>query len=267
MKFDDLDARMRVFETAHDHCALPGLYLVARLDGRNFTRLTKEVHAFQAPFDERMRELMAETVRHLFFCGFRVAYGYTQSDEISLLLHPTEDTFGRKLRKYTSVLAGEASAKFSLLLGGVGVFDCRLSQLPREQGVVDYFRWRQEDAGRNALNAHCYWLLRQQGHSVAEATGRVRGLRTAAKHDLLFGLGVNYNDLPAWQKRGLGVYWETYAKTGLNPRTQQAGETQRRRLRTDAELPLGDAYAAFVRGFLLSNDAALPVAPAPASIH
>ena len=143
MKFDDLDARLRVFETAHDHCALPGLYLVARLDGRGFTRLTKEVHPFEAPFDERMRDYMTATTQHLLECGFRMVYGYTQSDEISLLLHPDEDSFGRKLRKYTSVLAGEASAKFSLLLGGIGVFNCRISQLPRSQDVVDYFRWRQ----------------------------------------------------------------------------------------------------------------------------
>ena len=39
MKFDELDQRMRVYETAHDLCVLPGLWIVARLDGRNFTRL------------------------------------------------------------------------------------------------------------------------------------------------------------------------------------------------------------------------------------
>ena len=39
MNFDELDQRLRVFETAHDHCALPGLYLVARLDGRGFGQL------------------------------------------------------------------------------------------------------------------------------------------------------------------------------------------------------------------------------------
>jgi tRNA(His) 5'-end guanylyltransferase len=50
VKFDELDARMRVFETANDRCVLPGMYMVARLDGRGFTRLTKEVHAFNAPF-------------------------------------------------------------------------------------------------------------------------------------------------------------------------------------------------------------------------
>jgi hypothetical protein len=42
MKFDELDARMRVFETAHDHSVLPGLFMVVRLDGRGFTRLTKD---------------------------------------------------------------------------------------------------------------------------------------------------------------------------------------------------------------------------------
>jgi len=44
MKFDELDEKMRVFETARDLCMLPGLYMVARLDGRGFTRLTEEVH-------------------------------------------------------------------------------------------------------------------------------------------------------------------------------------------------------------------------------
>ena len=250
MRFNDVDARLRVFETAHDHCALPGLYLVARLDGRGFTRLTKEVHPFEAPFDERMRDYMVETTRHLLDCGFRMVYGYTQSDEISLLLHPNEDTFGRKLRKYISVLAGEASAQFSLQLGAVGVFDCRISQLPRQQDVLDYFRWRQEDAGRNSLNAHCYWLLRKQGRTVGEATSQVKGLSTSAKHDLLFGAGINYNTLPTWQKRGVGLYWEDYSKPGLNPVSQQPIETIRRRLATNRELPLGEAYAHWVKTLL-----------------
>jgi len=52
MTFDELDQKMRVFETAADYCVLPGVYMVARLDGRSFTRLTKEVCQFEAPFDE-----------------------------------------------------------------------------------------------------------------------------------------------------------------------------------------------------------------------
>lgn len=62
MKFDELDTRMRVYETAHDLCVLPGLYMVARLDGRGFTRLTKEVHKFEAPFDVRFRDLMLDSI-------------------------------------------------------------------------------------------------------------------------------------------------------------------------------------------------------------
>src|ERR1700676_3479767 len=196
MKFDDLDQKMRVLETAHDLCVLPGLYMVARLDGRSFTRLTKEVHHFEAPFDPRFRDLMVGTVEHLMSgSGFSMVYGYTESDEISLLFGPGENSFGRKLRKLISVLAGEASAKFSLLLGALASFDCRISQLPSLELVVDYFRWRSEDAHRNALNAHCNCLLRKQGESVGEATATLKGMSVAHKNELLFRRGVNFNDL------------------------------------------------------------------------
>jgi len=87
MKFDDLDEKLRVFETLNDQFMLPGIWIVARIDSRSFTRLTKEVHEFEAPYDERFRDHMVATVQHLMNCGFRVLYGYTQSDEISLLIH------------------------------------------------------------------------------------------------------------------------------------------------------------------------------------
>ena len=96
MKFDELDGKMRVFETTNDPVVLPGIYMVARLDGRSFTRLTKEVHQFQAPFDERFRDLMLDTVEHLMTCGFNMLYGFTESDEISLLFSLDENSFGRK---------------------------------------------------------------------------------------------------------------------------------------------------------------------------
>jgi tRNA(His) 5'-end guanylyltransferase len=76
MKFDELAARLRQFETAHDHCVLPGIHIAARLDGRSFTRLTKELHPFEAPYDVVFRDYMVETVKHLMECGFRVVYGY-----------------------------------------------------------------------------------------------------------------------------------------------------------------------------------------------
>lgn len=250
MKFDELDSRMRVFETAHDYLVLPGVYMVARIDGRNFTRLTKEVHKFEAPYDERFRDMMIETTAHLMNCGFRSLFGYTQSDEISILLHPEITTFDRKVRKYNSILAGEASAKFSLLLGGHACFDCRISELPGVAYVVDYFRWRNEDAHRNALNGHCYWMLRKEGKTVDQATKALHRLSVAEKNEMLWQRRVNFNELPLWQRRGVGLYWEVYGKSARNPLTGEEATASRRRLKTDLELPMRDEYGFFIRNLV-----------------
>lgn len=248
MRFDDLDARMRVYEEHDDRCVLPGMYMVARLDGRNFTRLTKEVHKFEAPFDERFRDYMLGTVEHLMLeSGFEIIYGYTQSDEISLLLNPADNSFGRKLRKYISVLAGQASARFSLQINDLACFDCRICEFPNEALVIDYFRWRNEDAHRNALNAHCYWMLRKQGKSPSAAASKLKQLSVANKNELLFTeAGINYNDLPGWQRRGMGVYWETYMKEGENKLTGEKVLAARRRLKKDFDLPMKEEYTAFL---------------------
>lgn len=250
MTFDELDEKMRVFETAADFCVLPGIFMVARLDGRSFTRLTKEVCKFEAPFDERFRDMMVATTESVMTSGFRIIYAYTESDEISLLFALDEQLFGRKLRKYNSTLAAEASARFSLLLGQVATFDCRISQLPSIELVVDYFRWRNADAARNALNAYCYWTLRKQGESEQQAAGRLEGLSVGAKNELLFQLGVNFNDVANWQKRGVGLYWEEYDKPARNPITGIDVVARRRRIKRDFDLPMKDAYGEFVRALL-----------------
>lgn len=93
MNFEELDKKMRRYETSLDQVILPELYIVVRIDGRNFTRLTKETFQFEVPFDIRFRDTMTETVKHLMNCGFRIIYGYTQSDEISLLYMLQAQTF------------------------------------------------------------------------------------------------------------------------------------------------------------------------------
>lgn len=253
MKFDELDARMRVFETAHDHKVLPGIHIVVRLDGRNFTRLTKDLCDFERPFDSRFRDLMADTAEHLMNCGFRVILAYTESDEISLLLHRDDEAFGRKLRKINSVLAGEASAFFSLALGERACFDSRVSQLPQETDVRDYFRWRHEDAHRNSLSAHCYWMLRKEGLNARAATSEIEGLSASAKNELLFARGVNFNEVPRWQKRGLTLYRESYVKEAVNPITGETVFAERQRIARDLELPMGDAFGDYILGHLRAD--------------
>ena len=250
MKFDDLDAKMRVYEQSIDQNVISDIYLVARLDGRNFSRLTKEICDFEAPFDVKFRDMMINTVKAIMDCGFRVVYGFTESDEISLLFHKDENSFGRKVRKFNSILAGTASAAFSLQLGQVAALDCRIVPLPTLERVQDYFLWRQEDAHRNALNAHCYWMLRKEGMSVKEATEMLEGKSVAFKNELLFSRGINFDKLPAWQKRGVGVFWDEIEKTGYNPITKQEVKTLRRGLSVNYELPLGEEYAKYVISFL-----------------
>jgi len=241
MKSGGLEAKLRPFETASDRCVPPEVYMVARLDGRGFGKLTRiQLDEIIKPFDVRVRDAMVATCEHLMQGGLRVVYGYTQSDEISLLMHLEERSFGRKLRKYLSVLAGEASGKCSVLMGEVVAFDCRISELPNAGLVVEYFRWRQEDAARNALAAHCTWALRAEGLSGDEAARRLAGLALADRHELLYRHDRNFNDLPVWQKRGVGLRWDTYTQPGT-------GAT-RRRIAVDLELAMKDEYDEFVRG-------------------
>ena len=250
MNFDELDKKMRVYEQSLDQVILPETYMVARLDGRGFTRLTKEICKFEAPFDERFRDLMVKTVEALMDCGFRIAYGFTESDEISLLFVPGDETFGRKVRKYNSTLAGEASAAFSLALVRVDTFDCSIVPIPNVENVRDYFLWRQEDAHRNSLNSYCYWTLRKEGKSVQEATAMLEGQAVSFKNELLFSRGINFDKLPSWQKRGIGVWREQYEKEGFNPITQEAEKAIRNRIHVEYELPLGKEYADLVVSFI-----------------
>jgi tRNA(His) 5'-end guanylyltransferase len=90
-------------------------------------------------------------------------------------------------------------------------------------------------------------MLRQQGKSVEAATTYLAGLSIAEKNELLFRNGINFNELPNWQKRGIGVLWETYNKAATNPLTGEAAVALRRRVRVDFDLPMKDEYSVWIR--------------------
>lgn len=230
MRFDDLDKRMRVYETASDREVPPDIYMIARLDGRGFSSLTAEGTRFKKPFDDGFRWIMEQATKNLMNTGFNVEVGYHQSDEISLLFAQNEQSFNRKLRKYNSILAGVASATFTAACGQVVAFDCRVSELPTKEHVRDYFLWRTEDAHRNCLNTHCYWLLRHQGMKAKAAANKLKGCSRAEKHELLFQNGIIFEELPEWQRYGSFYRLEEYEKEGWNPVLNRAEVARRRRI-------------------------------------
>lgn len=49
-------------------------------------------------------------------------------------------------------------------------------------------------------------VLRENGVSPRCAAEQLAHMDTADKNELLFRYGVSFNDLPAWQKRGMAFY-------------------------------------------------------------
>ncbi len=76
-----------------------------------------------------------------------------------------------------------------------------------------------------------------------------------AKNEFLFSKGgINFNDLPRWQKRGIGLYWQSVEKAAVDGKTGKPVTARRRQIKIDHDLPMRDAFSAFVAGFL-SRDA------------
>ncbi|MEM9488365.1 MAG: tRNA(His) guanylyltransferase Thg1 family protein [Myxococcota bacterium] len=252
MNLKALEDKMRVYETAHDHCVLPGLYMVARLDGRRFSRLIRQRFPDPKAGAVALRDHMVATVEALMGCDLRMIYGHTHSDEVSLLLHRDEDSFSRKLRKLNSLLAGIASAAFSLQFGQLATFDCRISQLPTRELVVDYFRWRSENAYRNSVSSLCQQALMATGKTPAEAAGHLRGLSIDDQHLLLHRHDIDIDEHPAWLKRGIGFYWEV--DNSSDDPANRPDETKlespvprRRRLKVTPDFPGKAEFSGLIR--------------------
>jgi tRNA(His) 5'-end guanylyltransferase len=258
MRPSAFEAKMRALEYFHDLRLLPGAWVVVRVDGRSFSRFTAQ--RFEKPFDERFHDLMVQTAGALLE-ELGGIYAYTESDEISVLFRPEWELFDRELEKVISLSAALASATFTHACGAPVMFDSRAWLGARAGLVIDYFRWRQADAARCALNGWCYWVLRKEGQSVGQATSELRGKNLAQKNELLFQRGINFNEVPTWQRRGTGLYWEEYEKEGFNPREQKKVVALRKRVKIDRDLPMKDDYNQFLRRILQASAPAKDAAP------
>jgi tRNA(His) guanylyltransferase len=186
----EFEARMRRGEWFHSLTIPVGMWAVVRMDGRSFGSFTEKA-GYDKPFDESFATVMWETAACL-LTEFSGLYAFTESDEISLLLHRDFDLFDREVEKLVSLTAATATASFNLgthsrtLRSGVPlpVFDSRV-WIGNEDDVFDYFAWRASDAVRCGLNGWAYWTLRHDGASAAKATSTLRGTNSAFKRDLL----------------------------------------------------------------------------------
>jgi tRNA(His) 5'-end guanylyltransferase len=256
MRFGELEAAQRTRERYHDLSVPVDQWIVVRVDGRSFTTLTN-AH-FTKPFDDRFGELMAVTAAALLqeFAGL---YVYTQSDEISLLLPRATGAFGRRVEKLVSLSAATASAAFTAAAARRVSFDARIWTGDSVLDVVDYFAWRQADADRNALNTCLYWALREQGLTAPQAQRRMEGLDREAKKEAVATYGPAFGERPAWQRRGVGIWFETVEKRGYDPKAQRQTKVLRHRLHHEFHLPVGAGYRELVAN--LASGPSGPITP------
>lgn len=200
-----LGDRMKLYEAAEaGRRLMPLLPVIARIDGRSFSRFTRDM---KRPYDERMSRLMIDTTRFLVeeTCAL---IGYTQSDEISLLWHSSDTKsqvfFDGRVQKMTSVLAGLSTAYFNRALSvrmpehadALPVFDCRVWNVPTREEAANTFLWREQDATKNSIS-----MAARAYYSHEELHGR-SGRQMQA---LLLEKDVNWNDYPRFFKRGTFV--------------------------------------------------------------
>ena len=202
-KQDTLGDRCKQFERVEaDRRAMRGLPLLARLDGRAFHTFTR---GLRRPYDPGMSTAMIETTRYL-VQEMVALVGYTQSDEITLAWYESSQSasdyaFDGRFQKLASVLAGMASARFGQLLAGhlpakadeTPHFDCRIWQVPTLADAADAFVWREDDATKNSIT-----MAASAHYSDRELDGK----NSSTKQEMLWQKGVNWNDFPAFFKRG-----------------------------------------------------------------
>lgn len=243
MNGEEFEARLRRGEWFHRLTVPPGMWTVLRVDGRAFAVLTQE--QFTKPYDERLRDMMVAAARVL-LADLGGVYAYTQSDEVSVLVPPESEGYGRTVEKLVSLAASVASAEVTLAAGVAAQFDARVWVGAGLDDVVDYFTWRQADAARSALTTWCYWTLRGAGHDPHGAAAALDGLGAVEQSELLHRHGVRFDEVPSWQRRGVGIYYRSLVRAGGDLFGGDAAPG-RRRLHEDLELTSRDEYRAFVR--------------------
>lgn len=194
--------------------------VIIRLDGKAFHTFTK---GMKRPFDRLLMETMQETTKYLCENIQGCKIGYTQSDEITLLLTDydtltTDAWFDYNIQKMCSVSASMATLAFNRIFKNTvtkyrcldfcddnyywskilekfdkAMFDSRCFNIPKEE-VVNCFVWRQQDATRNSIQ-----MVGQSVFSHKELHGVSCN---QIQNKLLVEKDINWNNFTASEKRG-----------------------------------------------------------------
>jgi tRNA(His) guanylyltransferase len=201
-KKDSFGDRMKFFEKIGDTRLMPTLPILARLDGKCFSKFTNDLGR---PFDSNFSDIMTSLTNYL-VTETVARVGYTQSDEITLLWcadnWKSEVFMGGKSSKMISILAAMASTKFNRLLSfylpskvnEIPIFDCRVWNVPSRVEAANALIWREKDAVRNSIQS-----LGQDNFSHnllhKKSCNEIQDMLWKEK-------GINWNDLPDNLKRG-----------------------------------------------------------------
>ena len=235
---------MKDYETFSNLKVPKSTRIILRLDGRTFHNLSSKLN-FEKPYDSNFSKSMVEVAKDI-FKEFSPLFVYTFSDELNILL--SEIPFSRRIEKLNSVFPSLASSSLTLQLQKnfsnkhekldfLVSFDSRIIPVANED-VCSYFKWRQDEAWRNYVNSYGYWVLRED-LSKDEASEKLKGLKSPDIHELLFSKkGINLNEMPNWQKRGVALYKKKKSIKGINPITKKEESSFRNFLYVDNELSI-----------------------------
>lgn len=228
-KKDSLGDRMKEnYENRAKTYLVRRMPVIIRLDGKAFHTFTK---GFKRPYDEVFHEAMNNTMKYLCANIQGCKLGYTQSDEITLLLTDydtltTDAWLDNNVQKICSIAASMATLMFNKYFRDVinkkftgtiedfdhfkalsmardkgAMFDARCFNIPKEE-VINCFIWRQQDATRNAIQ-----MLGQCNFSHKELQGKSCN---DIQDMLMLQKGINFNDMPTEFKRGVCCIKEEY---------------------------------------------------------
>jgi tRNA(His) guanylyltransferase len=214
----DKEERYKAREIYKDIKALPPV--IVRADGRNFKESLARL-MFEKPYDLKFEKAMVAAGRSLLEkSGLTPEWVYTFSDEFNIFFK--ELPFDGRLEKIDSVVPSYLSSALTLALD-VEVplaFDSRVVPLHNEN-IPGYLQWRQAEAWRNHMQSYGFYTLVKEGVGEREASAKLRGMKFEDIHEMMWQRGVNLNETPSWQRKGVFIFRKTVEKEGFDPVKKQ----------------------------------------------